>query len=136
MEPVVQDAGARAGAFLLEAEGAVEVGGAAVGLLVGVVGGGVGYIVPLIVIIAVVLVPPWHDLYLQLSQPVPHRRARPIRIAERSETAPSKGLDAGDGEVVDGEVSEERDVGALEREAKREEGLERILVRGDEAEVL
>ena len=67
---------------------------------------------------------------------MPHRRARPIRVPKRSETAPSKGLNARDGEIVDCDVSEERDIGALEREAKREEGLKRILIRGDEAEVL
>ena len=117
----------------------MEVGGAAVGFLVGIIGGVVVVVVvvlgPLVIILAV-LIPPWHDLYIQLSQPMPHRRARPIRIAERSKTAPPKRLNARNGEVVDGEVSEERDVGALEREAKHEEGLKRILIRGDEAEVL
>ena len=134
MEPVVQDAGACAGAFLLDAERSVELGGAAVGCLFGNVGAGFVLLVPLVVV--VVIIPPGHDLRIQLSQPVPHRRARPIRIAERGETAPSKGLDAGNGEVVDCEVGEERDVGALEREAKSEEGLERILIRGGEAEVV
>ena len=116
MEPVVQDAGACAGAFFLEAEGTV----------VEVLDGN----------IAVVLIPPRHDFHLQLSQPTPHRRARPIRIAERSERAPSEGLDAGNGEVTDGKVREERDVSGLEREAKREEGLKRILIRSGEAKVL
>ena len=124
MEPVVQDAGACAGAFFLEAEGAVA------RFLDGIV----------VVLgphaIVVVLIPPWHEFHLQLSQPMPHCRARPIRIAERSERAPPEGLDAGDGEIVDGKVSEERDGSALERESEREEGLKRILIRGGEAKVL
>lgn len=80
----MQDAGACAVAFLLEAEGSVELGDVAGGFLVGgIVGVAGGFIGALVVVVVIVLIiPPWHDLNIQLSQPLPHHRARPIRLAE------------------------------------------------------
>ena len=125
----MEDAGACAGAFLLEAGGAVE----AIWFLVGwrvVVGLG-----PLVIIVVViVLIPPRQNLHLQLPQPLPNRLPRPIRLPKRSEAAPSQRLNTRNREIIDRKLREKRDVRALKRKSQRQECLKSILLRRSETQ--
>ena len=96
----------------------------------------VGVVVVVVLFRLHLVLPPAHDFYIQLFQSVPDVATRPAGIVEGGEAAPAEGKDAGEGEVGDCELGEERYVCALEREAEGEEALKWIMIWGGEGEVL
>ena len=93
-------------------------------------------IVVIVVVFMLLIFAPPFDLHIQPFQPLPHIRFHTVRVAERSEYTPTKGRDARKREVSEREVREAGEVCGLEREAEREEGLERSAIWGGEGEVL